>query len=141
LDRGSVAAAVAPKKKGQSFVIQSGEFEVSVIGTRFRVSHGDGALRVEVAHGHVRVRSPRGEWDVLDGQTLSVDPSGEKMTGFERKDFDELSATPLAEPPDAGAPAELDADAGTTEPDDAAAASEPGDAGAPGTRRVLGASA
>lgn len=59
LDRGMVTCEV-PKRKGRTFRVRAGDFEVSVVGTRFSVRHetnSDGALiSVRVEHGVVLVK-------------------------------------------------------------------------------------
>lgn len=48
------------------FRVTAGAVTVDVIGTRFVVEHGD-EVRVRVERGHVRVTSPRGTADLLEG--------------------------------------------------------------------------
>ena len=103
LERGAVAASVQHRNPGQSFTIQSGGYEVRVVGTRFRVTRGDQGLTVDVAEGHVKVRSPQGgSYDVLKGHSLTLDASGAgEQKDFGAADFAELhpEAPPAAEPP------------------------------------------
>jgi ferric-dicitrate binding protein FerR (iron transport regulator) len=106
LERGAVAASVQHRNPGQSFAIQSDGYEVRVVGTRFRVTRTDQGLTVDVAEGHVKVRSPQGEtYDVLKGHSLTVGAAGaEEQKDYGAADFPELH--PEAAPPVAEAPAE-----------------------------------
>jgi ferric-dicitrate binding protein FerR (iron transport regulator)/thioredoxin-like negative regulator of GroEL len=109
LVRGSVAAHVAHKSGGQSFVVESGGYTVTVVGTVFRVS-GDGThLEVQVAEGRVRVASARGAtYEVSRGQALTLRGDAAETTDDSSPDFDELQrgqradAGSAVEMPDAG---------------------------------------
>jgi FecR-like protein len=57
LDAGSIDCAVAPRLGRPPFVVQGGETEVTVVGTRFTVRREGARSRVDVREGHVRVDS------------------------------------------------------------------------------------
>jgi ferric-dicitrate binding protein FerR (iron transport regulator) len=115
LKRGSVAAAVHHREKGQSFEVHVGGATVSVVGTRFRVSAWPEGFGVDVAEGHVRVEQDGRTYDVLGGQSLRAAKGDVRTAPSSVDDFPELhpersSAEPDAgaslEAPDGGAPAE-----------------------------------
>lgn len=54
------------------FVVRTGEAELTVVGTRFEVSAGGGALRVVVVEGTVEVAGAGGTADVGAGQVATV---------------------------------------------------------------------
>lgn len=105
LERGSVAARVKHREPGQSFVVASGPFEVTVVGTQFRVTKLNEGLRVEVAEGHVRVSAAEKTYDVLRGQSLELDAAGARPGGFAETELAEFAPpAPAVETVDAGEP-------------------------------------
>jgi ferric-dicitrate binding protein FerR (iron transport regulator) len=116
LESGSVAAAVKHRAPGQSFSVESGGFVVTVVGTRFRVTHWDDGVQVQVEEGHVQVTGAGGErFDVLAGHTLGVRNGQPEESSYSGGDFTELGGT--APPPAASA----EADTGVSEETEAAA--------------------
>ena len=71
LARGSVDCDVEPRGNRPPFRVVAGDVTVEVVGTRFMVTRTPSAVRVDVTHGKVRVRAPRGEYLVTNGQTWS----------------------------------------------------------------------
>jgi hypothetical protein len=71
LARGSVDCDVEPRGNRPPFRVIAGDVTVEVVGTRFMVTRTPSAVRVDVTHGKVRVRAPRGEYLVTNGQTWS----------------------------------------------------------------------
>ena len=59
LDRGEVTCDVAHRRPGAPLLVQAGEVQVEVVGTRFRVARFDDAATVSVQEGVVKV-SARG---------------------------------------------------------------------------------
>jgi ferric-dicitrate binding protein FerR (iron transport regulator) len=111
LQRGSVAAAVHHREKGQSFEVHVGSATVTVVGTRFRVSALPEGFGVDVAEGHVRVEDSGHTYDVLGGQSLRATRGEVQIAPSPVDDFDELhperapveaDAGVAAEAPDAG---------------------------------------
>ncbi len=66
LGRGSIDCDVAPRH-GRPFRVVAGDVEVVVVGTRFSVARNP-EVRVDVAHGKVRVRAHDREWLVASGE-------------------------------------------------------------------------
>jgi ferric-dicitrate binding protein FerR (iron transport regulator) len=113
LEKGSVAASVTHRKLGQSFVISVGRFEVSVVGTRFRVVQLGQGIRVDVVEGRVRVKAPERTYEVVGGQALELLEGRAEDKPFADSDFAELSPRPLPPPTldvDAGPPSEAPAE-------------------------------
>jgi hypothetical protein len=115
LERGSVAAAVHHREKGQSFEVRVGSATVSVVGTRFRVAALPDGFAVDVAEGHVRVEDSGHTYDVVGGQSLRAAKGEVRTAPSSVDDFAELhperppveaDAGAEAEAPDAGAPSE-----------------------------------
>lgn len=109
LDRGLVTCEV-PKKKGRTFRVRAGDFEVSVVGTRFSVEHEvrpDGArVFVRVERGIVEVKR-RGR----EGPGKRI-VAGQTWTSEEKLSLPALSprqGTPEASPLEAS-PAPVDAE-------------------------------
>jgi transmembrane sensor len=71
LARGSVDCEVEPRGDRPPFRVVAGEVSVAVVGTRFTVARVNGAVRVDVIRGVVRVASPAGERLVAAGETWS----------------------------------------------------------------------
>jgi|GEM_PF-1866084 len=67
LDRGTAAFDVAPRAAQDTFSVLVDDWEVVVVGTRFRVDRTQGLL-VTVTEGRVEVRGPDGTWSVGAGQ-------------------------------------------------------------------------
>jgi len=67
LDQGTAAFEVAPRAKDETFTVEVEDWQVVVVGTRFRVDRSEG-LVVTVAEGRVEVRGPDGTWSVGPGQ-------------------------------------------------------------------------
>jgi len=111
LERGAVAAKVKHREPGQSFVVTAGRYQVTVVGTQFRVERRGEGLRVDVLEGHVKVSAGTQSYDVLGAQSLELDEAGARSGAFEGADFEELSQHPAVAPP---APAP---DASTPEPE------------------------
>jgi ferric-dicitrate binding protein FerR (iron transport regulator) len=107
LEAGSVAASVKHRAPGQSFSVESGGFEVTVVGTRFRVERLSDGVRVDVEEGHVQVMGPGGaHFDVLAGHTLGIRGGQSKETSYAGGDFSELGEAPAAGAPAASAEVE-----------------------------------
>ncbi len=72
---GSVDVTVAPRAKGQRFIVHAGSRDVEVRGTQFRVTRDGAATRVACRHGLVAVRDDRGQLEVAGerGVTLASD--------------------------------------------------------------------
>jgi ferric-dicitrate binding protein FerR (iron transport regulator) len=93
LERGSVAAAVQHRAKNQSFIVEAGDYEVVVVGTRFRVTQKGDGVRVEVAQGHVQVRSVQGKtFDVFEKQSLDLGAAGATPAAGGELEYPELEA-------------------------------------------------
>jgi transmembrane sensor len=71
LERGRVDVE-ATHATGRTFVVAARDVEVFVVGTRFSVS-ADGAVRVHVDEGRVRVHSPAGDRFVSGGEEWVAD--------------------------------------------------------------------
>jgi len=69
LARGTIDCDVAPRK-GRPLRVRAGDVVVEVVGTRFSVARTP-AVRVDVTHGQVRVRTPGGEFLVGAGERWS----------------------------------------------------------------------
>jgi hypothetical protein len=120
LVRGSVAASVKKRAPGSSFVVRSGEYEVKVVGTKFRVERQQAGVRVSVVEGLVRVSGKGASYDVAAGEQLELDETGARRATFTRLGFQELGEpdeAPVPEVADAGVEPTLD------EPPDAGVAS------------------
>jgi hypothetical protein len=74
LKRGTVACDVSPLGPKEKFIIEAGEYAVSVIGTRFSVTRTPSEpLSVTVARGTVEVRAEKGAlWRVEKNQTIAL---------------------------------------------------------------------
>lgn len=126
LGAGSVAAAVTRRTRGETFVVLAGGYQVTVVGTRFRVKSRPGGVRVEVAEGRVRVSSPTGDTrEVQGGEALEWLGATPALSTFAAQDFDELSPREMAAPAASAGSDAQQADAGAA---DGGAASG-GDAG------------
>jgi TolA-binding protein len=71
LARGTVTAKVAHRKPGESFVVQTDDARVTVVGTLFSVTagRGGGITEVSVHEGTVAVSTPSGESERVVGGT------------------------------------------------------------------------
>lgn len=69
---GTVDVEVAPRTRGQRFIVIAGDQAVEVRGTQFRVSHDAGATRVACRHGLVAVRDRGGELEVGAARKVEV---------------------------------------------------------------------
>jgi tetratricopeptide (TPR) repeat protein len=107
LKRGSVAAAVHHREKGQSFEVRVGTATVFVVGTRFRVSALPEGFGVDVAEGHVRVEDSGHTYDVLGGQSLRAAQGDVRTAPSSVEDFPELHPEAVLAEPDAGANLEV----------------------------------
>lgn len=67
LQAGTAAFSIAPRAPGEQFRVAVDDWEVVVVGTRFRVDRTDG-LAVSVGEGTVEVRGPERTWRVRAGQ-------------------------------------------------------------------------
>jgi ferric-dicitrate binding protein FerR (iron transport regulator) len=108
--RGSVAASVKKRAAGSSFIVRSGEYEVKVVGTRFRVEAQPSGVRVSVVEGLVRVSKQGAQYEVGGGEQLELDSTRATRTKFSRVGFAELG-----EPDDEPAPLPEVLDAGVEE--------------------------
>jgi hypothetical protein len=68
LAHGGVDCDVTPRPNRPPFYVIASDVTVTVVGTRFTVER-DADVRVAVTRGHVRVRSPRGEQAIAEGQS------------------------------------------------------------------------
>ena len=96
LDRGEVACEVAPRRGRPPFVVQAGETQVTVVGTRFTVVREGAAARVSVREGHVQVDS--GASHVSLGPGDSWPPA---TTLDQLPELDDTSSEPPAKRPGA----------------------------------------
>jgi transmembrane sensor len=90
LDRGEVAFEVAPRRGRPAFVVQAGETQVTVVGTRFTVVRDGSAARVSVLEGHVQVDST--------GSHVMLAPGDSWPPATTLDELPELDDTP-SEPP------------------------------------------
>ena len=70
--QGAAFFAVA-REAERPFIVEAGNIEVAVLGTRFAVDRAqDGTVTVEVESGRVQVRAPVGVFELRDGQGLRL---------------------------------------------------------------------
>jgi TolA-binding protein len=74
LEKGTAAFSVASRAKGREFIVEAGNCDVKVVGTKFSVTRNDGEdVRVSVIEGKVVVEGRDGrQWRVSAGETLAV---------------------------------------------------------------------
>jgi transmembrane sensor len=120
LSQGRARFEVAHQEK-RPFLVQAGDYEVRVVGTRFSVSLGPDAshvLTVEVQQGKVAVRSRRSPQDVSvlsAGQSWTSGPSVDATSAASSSEASKSdSATPL--PPSVNRPASEDTPVGVEPP-------------------------
>lgn len=74
---GFAVFSVAPRLKGEKFIVEAGDVTVRVIGTRFSVDRSGAEVRVAVNEGKVEVVNRDGRlWHVNAGEILSLDDFG-----------------------------------------------------------------
>jgi len=78
-------AFFAVAESDRPFVVESGEGEVTVTGTRFEVRSGSGGMRVVVVEGEVTLSGPRGAVVLRSGQVGHL-PRGERPRAVEEAD-------------------------------------------------------
>ena len=88
---GTVDVEVAPRAKGQRFLVEAGAQTIEVRGTQFRVVHDSAGTRVACRHGLVAVRDHAGE--ALVGAAKKVDVT----SAVDPTQVAELSADELAQ--------------------------------------------
>jgi len=65
------------KNRARDFVVEAGEYHVTVVGTVFAVEHFERRVEVSVVEGTVRVEGPAGTRVLTTGEEASFDASGE----------------------------------------------------------------
>jgi TolA-binding protein len=82
LTTGAVAAEVQPRRAGQSFVVQTARYRVTVKGTVFSVrERGPDDVVVSVGRGQVEVAGPGGVWQVPAGRAWHSRSPSELVPG------------------------------------------------------------
>jgi hypothetical protein len=76
---GTVDISVAPRAGDQRFLVDAGDRVIEVRGTRFRVSHDDGATSVACQHGLVAVSDATGKLEVGAQRSVRL-PDGQPLT-------------------------------------------------------------
>ncbi len=78
LERGTVACSVSPRRGNGRFMVEAGDYMVSVLGTKFKVTKTPATpLEVTVERGTVRVENAKGvSWFLNKGDIFAVDQSG-----------------------------------------------------------------
>ncbi|MGH7436063.1 MAG: FecR domain-containing protein [Polyangiaceae bacterium] len=100
LDRGQVTCIVAPRRGRPPFVVEAGDVQVRVVGTKFAVYREGSGASVDVEHGVVEVVARGAVATVSDGQHWS-EPTGSSSVGTESEipqPAQGSSAAPLQEP-------------------------------------------
>lgn len=65
------------KNRARDFVVEAGEYHVTVVGTVFAVEHFERHVEVSVVEGTVRVEGPTGTRVLTTGEEASFEASGE----------------------------------------------------------------
>jgi transmembrane sensor len=94
LERGRVDVK-ATHVEGRSFLVKAGDVEVYVVGTRFTVEE-DGAVRVHVDEGRVRVHDSSGDRFVAGGEEWAQDAAPEGDRPAASADVDDVPTEPRA---------------------------------------------
>ena len=81
LEQGKIACSVEHRKKGERFVVKSGNVRVQVVGTRFSVVRNAAGVIVSVTEGIVEVSEKKNAWQVTAGMQLVVDTHGNATRG------------------------------------------------------------
>jgi ferric-dicitrate binding protein FerR (iron transport regulator) len=79
LDHGAAELVVQPQPPGRQVAVRTRDAEISVIGTRFRVTTRDDGTGVSVAEGRVRIRSGGADRFLAAGQTWDSRPGSPGM--------------------------------------------------------------
>lgn len=66
------------KNRSREFVVEAGDYRVTVVGTLFAVEHFERRLEVSVVEGTVRVDGPSGVRMLVAGETASFDANAEQ---------------------------------------------------------------
>jgi hypothetical protein len=77
LDRGQVTCDVAPRRGRPPFVVQAGDVQVRVLGTRFTIRRVRNDARVDVDHGTVEIIAKGRVVTLEDGQHFASSPAAE----------------------------------------------------------------
>ncbi len=98
LEHGVAAFSVAKREAGRQFIVEAGDFQVIVVGTRFTVDNTDGIIRVSVAEGLVKVlEHGEREWHLSAGEALTVSLDGIADLSITDNDEEEETARLLGE--------------------------------------------
>jgi FecR-like protein len=103
LAAGAIDCAVAPRLGRPPFVVQGGETQVTVVGTRFTVTREGARSRVDVREGHVRVDSATVHVLLAPGEGWP--PAERAATAAEPPALPVAPPTPDAAPAPGAAPA------------------------------------